>query len=198
MVACTTNFIRICTQSLLISLGVPFKIGSAYHHFKMGRVLSLQCITRQQWILLTYLQDRGGPILSMSLLLECGRNALEVCEFTIVVSQETGILTLNVDLTLSCLMLSRVLILILTSRWHTLGAQMFSQALLRQRVAANRRETRKMAKYEQHKLPGGSVVKVVPLVMEHFGSWGERQENFCRNWQPFHQMKQEDLMLQNF
>ena len=70
-----------------------------------------------------------GP---MSLLLECVRSALEVYKFTIVVSQETDILTLNVDLTLSCLMLSQVLILILTSRWHTLGAQMFSQALLRQ------------------------------------------------------------------
>ena len=70
-----------------------------------------------------------GP---MSLLLECGRSALEVYEFIIVVSLETGILTLNVDLTLSCLMLNRVLILTLTSRWHTLGAQMFSQALLRQ------------------------------------------------------------------
>ena len=70
-----------------------------------------------------------GP---MSLLLECVWSALEVYEFTIVMSQETDILTLNADLILSCLMLSRVLILILTSCWHSLGAQMFSQALLRQ------------------------------------------------------------------
>ena len=33
-------------------------------------------------------------------------------------------------------------------------------------------------KYEQHKLPGGSVLKVVPLVMEHFGSWEEEARKF--------------------
>ena len=65
-------------------------------------------------------------------------------------------------------------------------------------VAANRRETRKMSKYEQHNLPGCSVVKVVPLAMEHFGSWGGEARIFCRNWQPFHQMKQENLMLRDF
>ena len=82
----------------------------------------------------TYLPARQGEALFglMSLLLEYGQSALEVYEFIIVMSLETGILNLIVDLTLSCLMLSRVLILILTSRWHTLGAQMFSQALLRQ------------------------------------------------------------------
>ena len=76
---------------------------------------------------ITYLPARHGEALfgPMSLLLEYGRSALEVYEFIIVVRQETDILTLNVDLTLSCLMLSRVLILILTSRWHTLGAQVF-------------------------------------------------------------------------
>ena len=52
-----------------------------------------------------------------------------------------------------------------------------------------------MAKYEQHKLPGGSAVKVVPLVMEHFGSWVEEARNFLQKLAAFHQMKQEDLML---
>ena len=58
---------------------------------------------------------------------------------------------------------------------------MFSQSLLRQqlRVAANQRETRKMSTYEQHKLSGGSVVKVVPRVMEHFGSLEKKQEIFA-------------------
>ncbi len=58
---------------------------------------------------------------------------------------------------------------------------MFSQSLLRQqlRVAANQRETRKMYTYEQHKLSGGSVAKVMPLVMEHFGSWEKKREIFA-------------------
>ena len=55
-----------------------------------------------------------------------------------------------------------------------------------------------MFKYEQHKLPGGSVVKAVPLVMEHFELWGGEARKFLQNLASFHQMKQEDLMLQNF
>ena len=35
----------------------------------------------------------------------------------------------------------------------------------------------KMSKYEQHKLPGGSLANVILLVMEHFGSWGEEARN---------------------
>ena len=81
---------------------------------------------------------------------------------------------------------------------HPWSSDVFPSSAEATGVAANRRETRKMAKYEQHKLPGVSVVKVVPLVIEHFGSWGEEARKFCRNWQPFHQMKQEDLMLLNF
>ena len=55
-----------------------------------------------------------------------------------------------------------------------------------------------MSKYEQHKLPGGSIVKVVPLFMEHFGSRGEETRKFFQKLTAFHQMKQEDLMLRKF
>ena len=53
---------------------------------------------------------------------------------------------------------------------HPWSSDVFPSSAETTGVAANQRETRKMANYEQHKLPGGSVVKVVPLVMEHFGS----------------------------
>ena len=56
---------------------------------------------------------------------------------------------------------------------HPWSADVFSSSAEATGVADNRRETRKMSKYEQHKLPGGSAVKVLPVVMEHFGSWGE-------------------------
>ena len=81
---------------------------------------------------------------------------------------------------------------------HPWSLDVFPSSAEATEVAANQRETRKMSKYEQHKLPGGSVVNVVPLVMQHFRSWGEEAGKFCRNWQPFRQMKQEDLMLHNF
>lgn len=68
----------------------------------------------------------------MSLLLECGQSALEVYKLIIVMSQGPFIPTLNVDLPLSYLMPSRVLILALISCWQTLEAQMSSKVLLRQ------------------------------------------------------------------
>ena len=42
-----------------------------------------------------------------------------------------------------------------------------------------------MARYKQHKLPGGSGVKVVSLVMEHFGSWGEEARKFLQKLAAF-------------
>ena len=40
--------------------------------------------------------------------------------------------------------------------------------------AASAREDKKKAKYSEHHLPGGSGSKCVPLVLEHFGRWGEK------------------------
>ena len=39
-------------------------------------------------------------------------------------------------------------------------------------AAADGREDRKRAKYNKQQLPGGSIVSAIPLVMEHFGTWG--------------------------
>ena len=39
--------------------------------------------------------------------------------------------------------------------------------------AASAREDKKKATYSEHQLPGGSESKCVPLVLEHFGRWGE-------------------------
>ena len=58
---------------------------------------------------------------------------------------------------------------------------MFSQALQRQQgLQLIRRESRNMSKYEQLKLLRGSVVKVVPLVMEYFESWREEARKFLQ------------------
>ena len=44
--------------------------------------------------------------------------------------------------------------------------------------AASAREDKKKAKYSEHQLPGGSESKCVPLVLEHFGCWGEEALRF--------------------
>ena len=39
-------------------------------------------------------------------------------------------------------------------------------------ASAERRADRKRAKYNKQQLPGGSIVRTIPLVMEHFRAWG--------------------------
>ena len=46
--------------------------------------------------------------------------------------------------------------------------------------AATTREEKKMKKYSKELVPGGYVSRCVPLVIEHFGRWGTKAENF---WQ---------------
>ena len=45
-------------------------------------------------------------------------------------------------------------------------------------AAAARRKDRKLARYEKEKNPGGLSVRVVPLVLEHFGRWGKKAETY--------------------
>ena len=45
-------------------------------------------------------------------------------------------------------------------------------------AAAARREDMKLARYEKEKHPGGLSVRVVPLVLEHFGRWGKKAETY--------------------
>ena len=45
-------------------------------------------------------------------------------------------------------------------------------------AAAARREDRKLARYEKQKHPGRLFVRVVPLVLEHFGRWGKKAETY--------------------
>ena len=68
---------------------------------------------------------------------------------------------------------------------HPWSSDFFPSSAEATGAAANRRETRKMSKYEQHKLLGGSVVNVVPLIMEHFGSWGEEVGQFLQKLAAF-------------
>ena len=43
---------------------------------------------------------------------------------------------------------------------------------------AARREDRKLARYEEGKHSGGLSVRVVPLVLKHFGRWGKKAETY--------------------
>ena len=47
--------------------------------------------------------------------------------------------------------------------------------------AASAREDKKKAKYSEHQLPGGSESKCIPLVLEHFGRWGEGDQLSKKN-----------------
>ena len=47
--------------------------------------------------------------------------------------------------------------------------------------AAATREEKKMKKYSEELVPGGYVSRCVPLVIEHFGRWGTKAENFLKH-----------------
>ena len=45
---------------------------------------------------------------------------------------------------------------------------------------ATRRENLKIKKYDQELLPGGFRPTFVPIVLEHFGCWGEKAEDYLK------------------
>ena len=47
-------------------------------------------------------------------------------------------------------------------------------------AAASRREKTKNEKYSTERLPGEEVVKLAPLVLEHFGRWGQLAEKYLQ------------------
>ena len=47
-------------------------------------------------------------------------------------------------------------------------------------AVASLREARKKVKYDRLKLPGGSTSNVIPLVLDHFGTWGEQGRKFLK------------------
>ncbi|XP_062519921.1 uncharacterized protein LOC134194947 [Corticium candelabrum] len=49
-----------------------------------------------------------------------------------------------------------------------------------QRAVATRRENLKIKKYDQELLPGGFRPTFVPIVLEHFGCWGEKAEDYLK------------------
>ena len=44
--------------------------------------------------------------------------------------------------------------------------------------AASRKEQTKSEKYSMERLPGKEAVRLVPLVLEHFGHWGQQAEKY--------------------
>ena len=61
--------------------------------------------------------------------------------------------------------------------------------------AAVAREEKKMKKYSEELVPGGYVSRCVPLVIEHFGRWGTKTENFCSICHNSQQIQKPILML---
>ena len=48
-------------------------------------------------------------------------------------------------------------------------------------AAASKREAEKMAKYAAEQLPGGGRPNCIPLILEHFGHWGQEAETFLKH-----------------
>ncbi|XP_062498931.1 uncharacterized protein LOC134176271 [Corticium candelabrum] len=63
---------------------------------------------------------------------------------------------------------------------HPWASDIVSQAAEKDGAAAARREDRKTKKYSELKLAGMSSMRFVPLVMEHFGRWGEEATNYLQ------------------
>ena len=61
---------------------------------------------------------------------------------------------------------------------HPWSSDIFPKSAEEDDAAAKRKEERKMNKYRKVRLPGGSMVKVTPLVLEHFGKWREEDKKF--------------------
>ncbi|XP_062504332.1 uncharacterized protein LOC134181136 [Corticium candelabrum] len=63
---------------------------------------------------------------------------------------------------------------------HPWASDIVSQAAEKDGAAAARREDRKTKKYSELKLAGMSSMRFVPLVMEHFGRWGEEATKYLQ------------------
>ena len=156
----------------------------------------LQCTTRRQWIPLTC-KTGGGPIWSHESIagvwLECLRN-LRIhycreprrytnsdCRPDIIMFDAKSGSNFDLDISLA----------------HPWSSDVF-QALLRQQGL-------QLIKEQPERCPSTNNTNCLEAQWSKSFHWlwnildhGEKRENFCRNWQPLHQMKQEDLMLRNF
>ena len=65
---------------------------------------------------------------------------------------------------------------------HPWSSDIFPKSVEEDVAAAKRREEQTMDKYGKVRLPGGSMVKVTPLVLEHFGRWGEEGKKFLQTF----------------
>ena len=63
---------------------------------------------------------------------------------------------------------------------HPWSSEIYPSSAEKIGAAASLREARKKAKYDHLKLPGGSTSNVIPLVLEHFGTWGEQGVKFLK------------------
>ena len=50
--------------------------------------------------------------------------------------------------------------------------------LMYENICIDRQRDRQRDRHEKEKHPGGLSVRVVPLVLEHFGRWGKKAETY--------------------
>ena len=63
---------------------------------------------------------------------------------------------------------------------HPWASDTLNQAAEKDGAAAARRGDRKTIKYSYLQLPGAPSLRFVPLVMEHFGRWGEEANKYLQ------------------
>ena len=61
---------------------------------------------------------------------------------------------------------------------HPWSSEVIFSSASTEGAAALRREQTKAEKYSMERLPGEEAVRLVPLVLEHFGHWGQQAEKY--------------------
>ena len=79
---------------------------------------------------------------------------------------------------------------------HPWSSETYPSSAKKIGAAASLREARKKAKYDQLKLL--NIQRYIPLVLEHFGTWGEQGRKFLKKLSNQSSDETEDQILQNF
>ncbi len=115
--------------------------------------------------------DQSGQTIPLCL---CGLSVWQAFKYTTEKNQEAGIQHLKAVQTSvfdtgagSNLELNIVLA-------HSWSSDIFSLSPTIDGAAASRLEDRKKARYGKETYPEGASVQVIPLVLEHYGRWGEK------------------------
>ena len=73
-----------------------------------------------------------------------------------------------------------------TSLAHPWSLETYPSSAKHIEAVASLRKAGKKAKYDRLKLPGGSTSNVIPLVLEHFSTWGEQGRTLLKRYSTSH------------